>query len=192
MPDPQMPLLRANDRNSDTSHRSDTADGDGFDRAVAKYHERIRLFVYRLLGWREEVEDVVQDIFLAALSGWSRCRDKENAELWLKRIAVNKCRSRLRREMVRQRWFGWIRRSYNNQPHTDAANVLEKQEQAGQIRAAIQNLEPAYREVTILHYLEHMNIDEISDVLDVRRNTVEVRLHRARQQLEKKLADMME
>jgi RNA polymerase sigma-70 factor (ECF subfamily) len=49
-----------------------------------------------------------------------------------------------------------------------------------------------YREATVLYYLEQLNIDQIAEIIGVRRNTVEVRLHRARRQLEKILADMME
>ena len=168
------------------------AGDDDFDRAVAEHHERVRLLVYRLLGWRDGIEDVVQDVFLAAWAGWARFRGRSSVELWLKRIAVNKCRSRLRREAVRGRWLGWMRGVFNNQSQAPADQLLEKQEQAERVRLAIRRLEPVYRETTVLYYLEQLDIDQIAEILGVRRNTVEVRLHRARRQLEKILADMME
>jgi len=105
---------------------------------------------------------------------------------------VNKCRSRLRREAVRGRWLGWMRGVFNNQTQAPADQLLEKQEQAERVRLAIRRLEPVYREATVLYYLEQLNIDQIAEIIGVRRNTVEVRLHRARRQLEKILADMME
>ena len=52
--------------------------------------------------------------------------------------------------------------------------------------------EPRYREVAVLHYLEQMDVAQIADVTGVRRNTVEVRLHRARQQLKELLTDLVE
>jgi RNA polymerase sigma factor CnrH len=213
MSDPQtQPDKGANDRRTNLSrqpgavgHRPGTAakrwsalvdmvavGEEDFDRAVAEHHQRIRLLVYRLLGWRDGIEDVVQDVFLAAWMGWPRVRDRSSVELWLKRIAVNKCRSRLRRETVRRRWLGWMRGVFSNQSQAPADQLLEKQEQAERVRSAIRMLEPVYREATVLHYLEQLDIDEIAEILGVRRNTVEVRLHRARRQLEKILCDMTE
>jgi len=193
MSDPQVQAdKRANDRNTSLSRRPSGAGGEDFDRAVAEHHERVRLLVYRLLGWRDGIEDVVQDVFLAAWAGWARFRGRSSVELWLKRIAVNKCRSRLRREAVRGRWLGWMRGVFKNQTQAPADQLLEKQEQAERVRLAIRRLEPVYREATVLYYLEQLNIDQIAEIIGVRRNTVEVRLHRARRQLEKILADMME
>jgi len=163
-----------------------------FDRAVAEHHQRIRLLVFRLLGWRDGIEDVVQDVFLAAWAGWSRFGRRSSVGLWLKRIAVNKCRSRLRRESVRARWLGWMRTATAKPSPPSAEHLLGQKEQTEKVRAAIQSLAPAYRETTVLFYLEQLSIDEISEVLGVRRNTVEVRLHRARRELEKILADMIE
>ena len=37
-----------------------------FDQLVAIYEERVRRLAYRLLGWRDEVDDVTQDVFFAA------------------------------------------------------------------------------------------------------------------------------
>jgi RNA polymerase sigma factor (sigma-70 family) len=192
MSDPKMPNTRANDCDTNLSQRPSAPGGDDFDRAVAEHHERIRLLVFRLLDWRDGIEDVVQEVFLAAWSGWPRFRGRSSVELWLKRIAVNKCRSRLRREAVRARWFGWVRGVFKNQLQAPADQLLDRQEQADRVRSAIRALEPVYREATVLHYLENLSIDEIAEVLGVRRNTVEVRLHRARRQLEKILSNEME
>jgi RNA polymerase sigma factor (sigma-70 family) len=199
MSDPQtQPDNGANDPSKNLSRQPGAvsnmvaAGEENFDRAVAEHHGRIRLLVYRLLGWRDGIEDVVQDVFLAAWAGWRKVRDRSSVELWLRRIAVNKCRSRLRREAVRRRWLGWMRGAFSNQSQAPADQLLENQEQAERVRSAIRMLEPVYREATVLYYLEQLNLDQIAEILGVRRNTVEVRLHRARRQLEKILGDMKE
>jgi RNA polymerase sigma-70 factor (ECF subfamily) len=165
---------------------------DVFDQLVAEYHDGIRRLVFRLLGWRDGGEDVVQEVFLSAWAARSRLRSVARPNLWLRRIAVNKCRSRLRREAVRKRWFSWLRAAGAQQWHFVPEDSLAQEERASRVRAAIQSLGPRYREVTILHYLEQMSVEEIAQVLGARRNTVEVRLHRARRQLEQALADLME
>jgi RNA polymerase sigma-70 factor (ECF subfamily) len=167
-------------------------DHDAFDRMVVEYHDSIRRLVFRLLGWRDGGEDVVQEVFLSAWAAWARFPGAARAELWLKRIAVNKCRSWQRREAVRARWFRWLRAAPVEEPQVAAEDPPATEERAGRVRQAIQSLDRRYREVMVLHYLEQMSVDEVAQVVGVRRNTVEVWLHRARRQLEQPLAGLME
>jgi RNA polymerase sigma factor CnrH len=168
------------------------SDRDAFDRFVRQYHGPIGRLVYRLLGWRDGGEDVVQDVFLSAWAAWSRFPGPAGAEPWLKRIAINKCRSRLRRDAVRARWQAWIRAVGIRSPEATCEERVEKEESASRVRRAIQSLEKRYRETTILYYLEQMDLDQIAQVTGQRRNTVEVQLHRARRKLEILLKDLME
>jgi RNA polymerase sigma-70 factor (ECF subfamily) len=69
---------------------------------------------------------------------------------------------------------------------------LAAAERAGRVREAIKSLGASYREVIVLHYLEQMSVEQIAEIVGARRNSVEVRLHRARRQLEYLLADLME
>jgi RNA polymerase sigma factor (sigma-70 family) len=165
--------------------------GDSFDQLVARYYESIGRLVFRLLGWRDGSEDLVQEVFLSAWAAWPRFSCRTCPEFWLKRIAVNKCRSRLRREAVRTRWFRWFRAAAPRPPD-ESADSLSEQERAHRVRQAIRSLAAPYREVTILYYLEQMSVLEIAQVVNQRRNTVEVKLHRARRQLEQLLSDLME
>jgi RNA polymerase sigma-70 factor (ECF subfamily) len=165
---------------------------DAFERFVAAHDGPIRRLVFRLLAWRDGGEDVVQEVFLSAWAGWSRFRGQSSAEFWLKRIAVNKCRSRVRREAVRTRWLRWVRRAPPEEPHAIADDRLAGDERACRVRRAIGSLAPPYREATVLHYLEEMSVDEIAKMLHTRRNTIEVRLHRARKRLAELLADLAE
>jgi len=173
-----------------TDHKTEP-DRDAFDRLVMTHYDSIGRLIFRLLGWRDGGEDLVQEVFLSAWAAWSRLSCLDDAEQWLKRIAVNKCRSSLRREAVRARWFKWFSAAPPQEPRVASEDLLVEQERAGQVRRAIQSLGPRYREVTVLYYLEQMTVDEIAQVAGQRRNTVEVRLHRARRQLEQLLADLM-
>jgi RNA polymerase sigma-70 factor, ECF subfamily len=166
-------------------------DGDAFDRIVAQNYDAIRRLVFRLLGWRDGGEDLVQEVFLSAWAAWPRFSRQGCPEFWLKRIAVNKCRSRLRREAVQARWFSWFNAAVPAEPSAPA-DLLAEEERAGRVREAIRSLAAPYREVTVLRYLEQLTVDEIAEVTGQRPNTVEVKLHRARRQLEQLLADMME
>ncbi len=184
--------MQALDRTMERPDSPAVPDGVSFDRMVEQFHEPIRRLVFRLLGWRDGVDDVVQEVFLSAWAAWPRFVKKECPALWLKRIAVNKCRSRLRREAVRRRWFNWLFASGLGDAAEAMEDSLAARERAGRVRAAIDSLKPRYREVSVLYYLEQMDVAEIAEATGARRNTVEVRLHRARQQLKEILSDLME
>ncbi len=176
----------------DLSDPAPEPDRAAFDRLVAEYYGPIGRMVFRLLGWRDGGEDIVQEVFLSAWAAWRRFPGPANAGLWLRRIAVNKCRSRLRREAVRARWFRWLRAAPAEEPQAASEDSLVREERARRVRQAIRSLKPRYREVTVLYYLEQLSVDEIAKLVGQRRNAVEVRLHRARRQLETLLADLME
>jgi len=184
--------MQAQDRTMERPESPAASNRESFDRTVEQFHEPIRRLVFRLLGWRDGADDVVQEVFLSAWAAWPRFGNKECPGLWLKRIAVNKCRSRLRREAVRRRWFNWLIASSLGEPAEAIEDSLAARERAGRVRAAIDSLSHRYREVAVLHYLEQMDVTEITEVTGARRNTVEVRLHRARQQLKERLSDLME
>jgi RNA polymerase sigma factor CnrH len=174
-------------------HQPAESDRDEFDRLIGEHRGAIHRLAFRLLGWRDGAEDVVQDVFLAAWAAWRRYPGPEAAAPWLMRIAVNKCRSRMRRDAVRSRWTRWMSMGAAAVKSPDpAVDKLLAEERDDRVRRAIQALDMSYREVTVLYYLERMSIDEIAELTRRRRNTVEVRLHRARKKLEVALADLME
>src|SRR5256885_260053 len=78
-----------------------------FEEVVALYQSRVSRTVFRLTGWgqRSDVEDIVQEVFLAALNHSRRFRGAASLSTWLTAIAVNKCRSHRRRLGVMWRRF---------------------------------------------------------------------------------------
>jgi len=162
-----------------------------FERMVSDHRERVARLAYRLLGWRDEVEDVVQEVFLAALRNLGRFRADSTRSTWLTAITVNKCRSHLRRRLLRLRFF---ERSPQRvaRPVGGAEEAALERESFEQVRRALQKLPARYREVVVLRYLEEMPIAEIAEVLGIFRNAVEVRLNRARARLRADLAVLVE
>jgi RNA polymerase sigma-70 factor (ECF subfamily) len=163
-----------------------------FERLVADHGQRVTRLCYRLLGWREDVEDVVQEVFLAAFRALPEFRGESSGSTWLTRIAVNKCRSHMRKRVALLRLFTGVRTSRRPGIGQPADRGLLDDERFERVRHAVRKLPPKYREVIVLHYLEEMSAGEIADVLGRTRNAVEVRLNRARGQLKEDLAGMLE
>src|SRR5262249_47022246 len=73
-----------------------------FDQIVTIHQEKITRLVHRLLGWQSDVEDVVQDVFVDALSALRKFDGRSAVLTWLTRIAINRCRTHQRRQWLRR------------------------------------------------------------------------------------------
>ncbi|MBU0638962.1 MAG: sigma-70 family RNA polymerase sigma factor [Planctomycetes bacterium] len=142
---------------------------------------------YRLLGWRQDIEDVVQDVFLVALRGLPDFRGDSRIETWLTRVAVNTCRSHLRRRALWLRVRAVLRCERQESAASPAEHDLARHERVGQVQRALRRLPARDREVLVLRYLEGLPVAELAAVLEVSHNAVEVRLSRARKRLKSEL-----
>lgn len=160
------------------------------DEMVRLYQEKVTRLVYRLTGWSAmDVEDVVQEVFVAAVKSAKRFDGHSALSTWLTRITINRCRSDQRRRILRMRyWRAWATRQ-EKKSDSAADEQMTMHERAKRVIEEVRRLPVKYREVMVLRYLEEMEIDEVAGTLGIARAAVEVRLHRARQQLRGTLAD---
>ncbi|HOW72666.1 MAG TPA: sigma-70 family RNA polymerase sigma factor [Phycisphaerae bacterium] len=170
-------------------------DRSAFDRLVDRYQPRVAGMVYRLLGWPEDIDDVVQDVFVAVLKGLPSFRREARFSSWLTRIVVNTCRSQGRRRRLVLRWFPRLQAKetvLDGLSHRAVAEQLPlaDREVLDRIRTVVRQMPEIYREVVVLRYLEQMSSGEVAEVLAVSINTVEARLHRARKRLRELLGDL--
>jgi RNA polymerase sigma-70 factor (ECF subfamily) len=168
-------------------------DGAAFDQLVRAHQDRVARLAYRLLGWSGEVDDVVQEVFLAVFRNVSRFRGDCRVSTWLTTITVNKCRSARRRRFVR---LAFLRR-LSDEPRA-AASSRPAAEEGGaaaaidRVRIAVQALPARYREAVVLRYLEGMSIAEVGSALGISESATRVLLHRARARLKDRLSDLVE
>ena len=160
-----------------------------FEHLIGLYQPRLRRLAFRLTGWQSEIDDLIQEVFLAAFEKAGQFRGHASLWTWLTVITLNKSRTATRRRVLRERittalpWF---------KPHPKHLNAdIDSGESAAQVRSAVASLRPQDRELIVLHYLEGNTPAEIARFLAISPNTVEVRLHRARKRLREVLHDYM-
>jgi RNA polymerase sigma-70 factor (ECF subfamily) len=161
-----------------------------FARIVELFQARVTRLVWRLLGWREggqEVDDVVQEVFVAVLAKAGGFRGQSSLWTWLRAIAVNTCRGHRRKQLVRWRYWRelWSRQEGSGEA---ADERMDRDESSAAVRRAVAKLGAKEREVVVLYYLEECSVREIVEILGVQTGAVEVRLHRARRKLRELLA----
>lgn len=165
-------------------------DPPAFETVVAEHRQRVTGLVYRLLGWSDDVEDVVQDVFVAVLNNLAKFRGEAQLGTWIYRIAVNVCRRHRRRRMLRLRF--WRPTGELPEAGAETPDSRGRRETSARVRAAVVGLPAGYREVVVLRYLEELPVLDIAVILGLSRNAVEVRLSRAREQLKQVLGNWME
>jgi RNA polymerase sigma-70 factor (ECF subfamily) len=151
---------------------------------VAMYRPMVNRLVARLSGWSGQTDDLVQDVFVKAIAAAGHFRGDSKVSTWMTSIAINVCRQHHRTRVFRAEFWKRAMRAHAGPiQDEDASQPTEQRERIRQVTECVRRLRSTYREVIVLHYLEGMSSGEIGRVLGVTRNTVEVRLHRAREQL---------
>lgn len=153
-------------------------DFDGF---YQRNYRPVVALVYGLSGSRMGSEDIAQDAFLKAHRDWNEVARHPNPEGWVRVVAINLARSRMRRLSAETRALARLIGSRT-------ASLPEMSPHNERFWAVVRSLPIRQREVVALHYLEDMSVAGVADMLDVAESTVKNSLAQAR----RTLADTLE
>lgn len=120
-------------------------------------------------------EDALQETFLRAWRAWDRFEGQCSEKTWLTGIAMNVCRSMLRKK--RPIFLADLPECADTAPEPSDGTVLR----------AIHGLKPKYREVVLLYYYQELSQREIAQALHLSVPNVSARLCRGREMLRKAL-----
>ena len=124
---------------------------------------------------QDDVQDIVQEVFLAAYNSLHTLRDKDLVGAWLAAIARNRAAEFYRRSRQTEELSDEMRGREN--PDAEAREVLN----------AIRTLPAAYRETMMLRLVEGLTGSEIAEQTGLKPESVRVNLHRGMELLRKKL-----
>jgi RNA polymerase sigma factor (sigma-70 family) len=152
---------------------------------------RDRDALYRLalanLGNPDDALDAVQEAFIAAHQSLRRFDLERPMRPWLVRIALNRCRDRLRHRRVRRLLTPFadnnaaIELIVDDRPMQD--NQASDREELARTLRAISALPSAIREPLVLRTIEGLSQSETAEILGITEKAVETRLRRARERL---------
>lgn len=170
----------------DLIQRWQADDEDAFDKLYTLHSPAIYRLGWAVLQQAQAAEDVVQETFLRAHKARYRFDpSKASFGTWLYQIALNYCRSHLRRKSLLT--IPWLRQNDETPDMPDGRPGPESVALRGEYRRllweAVQNLSMPLREVVTLHYYLELPAVEIAKLLDCPEGTVYSRLHNARRRL---------
>ena len=125
---------------------------------------------YRLLGSRDDAEDVVHDVFVGLPEALRRYEERGSFASWLRKITARVALARLR-DIKAHSTIGLDESNFiAPENRSDASLTLER---------ALRDVAPSLRAVLVLKEIEGFSHAEIAAMLDISVGASEVRLHRA-------------
>jgi RNA polymerase sigma-70 factor, ECF subfamily len=139
------------------------ADGGSFDEFYAGAVGRLVGQLFPVTGDLHEAEEVVQEAFTRAAARWSRLRDYDVPEAWVRRVAMNLVTDRARSLRRQARAMLKLRPP----PEVPPASV-----EALALAEALHTLPVRQRQVLVLHYLVDLSVEEVAHTLGMPDGTV--------------------
>ena len=160
-------------------------DVDAFGELISRYEDKLKRYARKFLSYEEDIEDLVQDVFIKTYTNIRSFDTSLRFSPWIYRIAHNTFVNELKRKHA----GGFSLFSIDEiLPFLPAQETADSDTLNAELRKEIdtllRELPPKYREVIVLHYLEELSYQEISDILQIPVTTVGVRLTRSRQKLQ--------
>jgi RNA polymerase sigma-70 factor (ECF subfamily) len=159
---------------------------------LAEHGNWLRTVICARLGEPQAIDEVMQDVSLAAVRQQAPLSDPAKVGAWLYRLAVRHSllyrRKQGRRRKLIDRYVQRNRPSTADEGQADPLGWLLAKERRAQVRAAMARLPKRDVEILLLKYTEDWNYQALAEHLGISHSAVETRLHRARQRLRAELA----
>jgi RNA polymerase sigma factor (sigma-70 family) len=177
----------AADSDATLAERALGGDDSAFAQLISRHKSWMFRFIRRYVGNAEDAYDVLQDAFFSAWLALGRYQGDRPFEFWLRRIALNKCRDRARREGVRRVLWGLLGEEDGAPSVIDSAagpeRIAAARQDLRQLELALNSLPRALKEPLLLTALEGLSHKEAGELLGLNPKAVEMRVYRARARL---------
>ncbi len=196
-PEPPTPRLTGQMNGIEEESREDadasdvarvlSGDREGFAGIVRRWQGPLYQLAYRYSGEAGAAEEMVQDAFLKVYRALGAWRGDAAFSTWLFAIATNNYRSWLRR--VRPPSLPL--EAAEGHSIAASADPAERAERERWVRRAVDDLPAHYRDAVHLFYFHDMDLAATAATLGIPQGTLKSQLHRARHQLERRLAPLL-
>ncbi|MFN0019390.1 MAG: RNA polymerase sigma factor [Pirellulaceae bacterium] len=166
--------------------------------ALAQHDRWLRTIVLARVRERQAVDDVMQEVALAAVRQAAPLADVAKVAPWLYRLAVRqallyrrKCGRRRRlQENYENRHERHHENGHANESILEPLGWLLSGERQALVRQALGQIAARDREILLLKYTENWNYGQIAGHLGISHSAIEARLHRARRRLREQLVQL--
>lgn len=197
--DLQMPRENASESSLEDDvlvKRAVGGDERAYKELVDKYQRALYFHILKMIKDKEQVHDLVQEVFVKAFDNLNIYNTNYAFSTWLYRIATNHTIDYLRKKKLQTLSIneplktrdGEMQMQIEDESAGTDRTIIRKQRQE-MVQKAIDELPDKYRKVIEMRHMEEKSYQEISEVLDVPLGTVKAHIFRARELLYKALKD---
>lgn len=166
-------------------------DHRAFEELLQRHQRRVLSLISNLVRQPNEVEDIAQQVFLKVHLALRKFDFRSAFSTWLYRIVVNECYDHLRRQRSLKSPGGseiavgeWQELDRLSPSASSGSQDFARRVELGQIvERLFRRLSPEERTLLTLRDVEGFSVEEIARVLELKENTVKVRLFRVRKRL---------
>jgi RNA polymerase sigma-70 factor, ECF subfamily len=166
-------------------------DGAAFRAIMQKHNRRLYRIARGILRNNADAEDAVQDAYVSAFTNLGSYRGESALATWLCRIVMNEALGRLQRKRATldiaapesARSEAEIIQFPLSTPNDDPERTMAQRQILQLVEQATDNMPEPFRLVFVARVIEGMSVEETSELLDIKPETVKTRLHRARRLL---------
>lgn len=172
-----MTFQKPFDKQEDTAQR--------FERLYHRYHKRMILIAYVILGDSFEAQDVANEAFVTLSNEFDRICEWDDTSIgsYMLDLARNNAFTLLNKKKNQKEVTIYLSDYLSEEMDEETAfhrfwETRDIQHHVDQVIEAIEHIHPSYRDVLKLHYLEELSVEEIAKRLDRKPDTVKHQLAR--------------
>lgn len=173
-------------------------DEQAFNEIVRLYGDKVFSLVYRMIGNRQEAEDIAQEVFVTVFKSIDTFRGEAKFSTWLLRIAANLSKNQIKYLARRPTDANGLGDGSEGAAPDGPAPPLqarieppdmmaEAAEMNALLQQAVTELDEEHRLLIILRDVEELSYEEIAEITGLPEGTIKSRLHRARMAIKEKL-----
>jgi RNA polymerase sigma-70 factor (ECF subfamily) len=147
----------------DACRRGDRA---ALERVLMAEAPAIERLLHRMVGSRREVEDLLQDVFVAAIDAFPRFRGQSSVRTWLSRIAVKTAVDSYRRPLRRERANLRLVASDGDRVESPPDEAMEQRRVVARLHHHLSRLAPKTRAALLLHVVDGRPMAEVAALMD--------------------------
>lgn len=164
---------------------------DAFDAMYLRYAPYVAAVGIRLLGRDDEVEDLVQDVFVQVMRSLGQLREAGAFKGWLAQITVRAATRRLRQRNLRRALLGAPAEAHY-EALCASSSTPEERALVAQVYAVLDTLPATWRVIWVLRHVEGESLQAIAALVGCSMSTVQRRLADAQAAIHERLQDAPE
>lgn len=157
-------------------------DTEKFGLLMERYQSKLFRYGRKFLSDNDNIEDVVQDVFIKTYQNINSFDVSQKFSPWIYRIAHNTYINAIKKSLIGPMYiFDFDTLISHTIVEDPIVREKEQKEMKDIVDKGLSLIEPKYREILILYFIEELSYKEISDILHIPIGTVGVRIMRAKE-----------